>query len=47
MFWSWASAVAPCSTPCGTHVRPDQVILDLVSIPDGKSLRGQYVGLCW
>ena len=29
------------------HVRPDQVILDLVSIPDGKSLRGQYVGLCW
>ncbi len=29
------------------HVRPDHVLVDLVNIPDGMALRGQYVGLCW
>jgi GDP-mannose 6-dehydrogenase len=29
------------------HVRPDQVIVDLVNIPDRTALGGQYIGLCW
>jgi GDP-mannose 6-dehydrogenase len=29
------------------HVREDQVVIDLVGIPDHKHLRAKYVGLCW
>ena len=29
------------------HVRPDQIVLDLVRIPEAHGLAGQYVGLCW
>jgi GDP-mannose 6-dehydrogenase len=29
------------------HVRRDQMILDLVGVPDGRNLGGQYAGLCW
>jgi GDP-mannose 6-dehydrogenase len=29
------------------HVRPDQIVLDLVKIPDANDLAGKYVGLCW
>ena len=29
------------------QVRPDQMVVDLAGIPDGRSLRGEYVGLCW
>jgi len=29
------------------HVREDQVILDLVNIPDPDALRGKVMGLCW
>ena len=29
------------------HVRPDQIVLDLVRIPDRTGLAGRYVGLCW
>ncbi|HKA43524.1 MAG TPA: nucleotide sugar dehydrogenase [Burkholderiales bacterium] len=29
------------------HVRADQIVLDLVSIPADRSLRGKVVGLCW
>ena len=29
------------------HVREDQVILDLVNIPNIKALRGKVMGLCW
>jgi GDP-mannose 6-dehydrogenase len=29
------------------HVRPDQMVLDLVRIPDPTGLAGRYVGLCW
>jgi GDP-mannose 6-dehydrogenase len=29
------------------HVRPEQTIVDLINIADRKSIRGQYVGLCW
>ncbi len=29
------------------HVRSEQVILDLVNVPDGKALPGHHVGLCW
>ena len=29
------------------HVRPDQMVLDLVHIPRRQNLRGQVVGLCW
>jgi GDP-mannose 6-dehydrogenase len=28
-------------------VRDDQVLVDLVNIPDREGLRGHYVGLCW
>jgi GDP-mannose 6-dehydrogenase len=27
--------------------RSDQMILDLVNVPDGKALPGRHVGLCW
>jgi GDP-mannose 6-dehydrogenase len=30
-----------------THVRDDQVVLDLANIGAGKQRRGAYVGLCW
>jgi GDP-mannose 6-dehydrogenase len=29
------------------HVRPDQLVLDLVQMPGGNALRAQYEGLCW
>ncbi len=29
------------------EVRPDQLVLDLVRIPDAAALRGRYMGLCW
>lgn len=29
------------------HSRPDQLILDLVNIPDKDKLRGRYQGVCW
>ena len=29
------------------HMRPDQMVLDLVRIPDHSGLAGRYVGLCW
>jgi GDP-mannose 6-dehydrogenase len=29
------------------HCRPGQVVLDLVRMPRGEALRGDYVGLCW
>jgi GDP-mannose 6-dehydrogenase len=29
------------------HVRPDQIVLDLARLPDGRRLRGDYWGLCW
>jgi GDP-mannose 6-dehydrogenase len=29
------------------HARPDQLVLDLVNIPDRAGLPGQYVGLSW
>jgi GDP-mannose 6-dehydrogenase len=29
------------------HVRPGQLVIDLVGIKDCKELRGEYVGLCW
>jgi len=29
------------------HVREDQIILDLVNIPQREALRGKVVGLCW
>jgi GDP-mannose 6-dehydrogenase len=28
-------------------VREDQLVLDLVNMPQRESLRGQVVGLCW
>jgi GDP-mannose 6-dehydrogenase len=29
------------------HVRPDQIVLDLVRLPAGVKLRGQVMGLAW
>jgi hypothetical protein len=29
------------------HVREDQVVIDLVNIPQPESLRGKVTGLCW
>ncbi len=29
------------------HVREDQIVLDLVNIPQREKLRGQVTGLCW
>ena len=29
------------------QARDDQIILDLVNIPDRETLRGQYLGVCW
>jgi GDP-mannose 6-dehydrogenase len=29
------------------HVRADQIVLDLVNIPQREALRGKVVGLCW
>ncbi len=29
------------------HVRPDQLVLDLVQMPAREQMRGQYKGLCW
>ena len=29
------------------HVREDQLVLDLVNIPQRKALRGKVIGLCW
>jgi GDP-mannose 6-dehydrogenase len=29
------------------HVRPDQIVLDLARLPDGRRLRADYWGLCW
>ena len=29
------------------HVREDQIILDLVNIPQREALHGKVVGLCW
>jgi GDP-mannose 6-dehydrogenase len=29
------------------HVREDQIVLDLVNIPERDKLRGQVTGLCW
>ncbi len=31
----------------GKHTRPEQIIVDLIKVPDRKAMRGQYVGLCW
>jgi GDP-mannose 6-dehydrogenase len=28
-------------------VRDDQIVLDLVNLPDRAGLRGKYIGLCW
>lgn len=30
-----------------TLARPDQIILDLVNMPDRESLQGEYHGICW
>jgi GDP-mannose 6-dehydrogenase len=30
-----------------SHVREDQIVLDLVNIPRREALRGNVVGLCW
>jgi GDP-mannose 6-dehydrogenase len=30
-----------------SHVRPDQILLDLVKLPRPGSLRCEYAGLCW
>jgi GDP-mannose 6-dehydrogenase len=29
------------------HVRSDQIVLDLVNIPQRDTLPGQYIGFCW
>lgn len=29
------------------HAREDQIVLDLVSIPERSTLKGRYLGLCW
>lgn len=29
------------------HVRDDQILIDLVNIPNRQSWRGEHVGLCW
>jgi GDP-mannose 6-dehydrogenase len=29
------------------HVRPDQIVLDLVRLPNRERMRGRYQGLCW
>jgi GDP-mannose 6-dehydrogenase len=29
------------------HVRPEQIVVDLVNIPRRDSLPGRYIGLCW
>lgn len=29
------------------HVRPDQIVLDLVGLPNAKDMPGQVAGLCW
>lgn len=29
------------------HVKPEQIVLDLIKIPEGGKLAGKYVGLCW
>lgn len=29
------------------HVREDQILIDLVNMPNREGLRGQYQGLCW
>jgi GDP-mannose 6-dehydrogenase len=29
------------------YVREDQIILDLVNIPQGQKLQGKVMGLCW
>ena len=29
------------------HMRPDQLILDLVNMPERAGLRGRYRGICW
>jgi len=28
-------------------VRPDQVVVDLVNLPNAASIKGRYEGLCW
>jgi len=30
-----------------THARPEQKVLDLVNMPNGKALRAEVEGLCW
>ena len=30
-----------------THSRPDQVVLDLVNLPNHQAIRAEVVGLCW
>jgi hypothetical protein len=30
-----------------SHLRDDQAVLDLVSIPDRATLKGRYMGMCW
>ncbi len=30
-----------------THSRPDQVVLDLVNLPNHQAIRAKVVGLCW
>ncbi len=29
------------------HLRDDQIVLDLVNLPDRAKLRGRYMGICW
>jgi hypothetical protein len=29
------------------HVRPEQILLDLVRLPKPENLRCEYTGLCW
>lgn len=29
------------------HLRDDQVVLDLVNVPEREALNGRYIGMCW
>jgi hypothetical protein len=38
---------ARCSAREERHTRDEQLIMDLVNIPDPDKLRGRYQGVCW